>query len=64
FVQFPPGGGIYFSIFKFHLLGAGITKWGLFQPWIIQIGSPVGAVLYWAWGRKGSRNKDAPELLA
>ena len=36
-----------FQLLKLHLLGVSVSKFGMFQPWLIAIGSPVGAVLYW-----------------
>lgn len=38
--------GIFINFFKVHLLGAGFVTMGYFQPWILSIGSPVGAVAY------------------
>lgn len=47
FVSTTSNGGVYISLFQFHLLGAAFTKAGLWSPWIITIGSPVGAVIFW-----------------
>ena len=38
---------VNFSIIKFQLLGSSITKTGLFEPWILEIGLPLGAIIYW-----------------
>lgn len=44
-VQISPQ-GIFFNFIKVYLLGAGIVTVSYFQPWILSIGSPVGAVAY------------------
>lgn len=38
--------GVYFNFISLHLLGAGFATAGYFQPWILTIGSPVGAIVY------------------
>lgn len=40
-------GVFYFSFFKVQLLGAGFLRSGLFQPWMISIGIPIVAIIYW-----------------
>jgi hypothetical protein len=37
----------HFKLFSVHLLGAGIVTYGPFQPWILSIGSPLGAIAYY-----------------
>lgn len=45
-VQWTPQ-GIYFKFISIHLLGAGAATAGYFQPWILTIGTPVGAIAYY-----------------
>tara|TARA_R110002051_G_scaffold78487_1_gene142017 strand:+ start:118 stop:1014 length:897 start_codon:yes stop_codon:yes gene_type:complete len=52
-------GMFYFELIKLNLLGAGITTRGIFQPWIIEIGIPIGAVLYWVWPARAARKRKA-----
>lgn len=40
-------GRLNISFIKLHLLGAGFTTAGYFQPWILTIGSPIGAIVYY-----------------
>ena len=39
--------GVHFSIFQFMLLGVGIEKSSLINPWIISVFFPLGAVVFW-----------------
>ncbi|MAP95753.1 MAG: hypothetical protein CMK07_12455 [Ponticaulis sp.] len=55
-------GMINIQFFSIHLLGAGIVKYGEFAPWIVSIGSPVGAVWYWVSARKGPASKMPEEF--
>ncbi len=48
---------VKFQFLQFHLFGAGIIKAGPFRPWIISIGIPVGAVLYWYWPARVARRR-------
>ena len=51
--------GVNFQIVEFKLLGASLLQRGPFQPWVLSIGSPIGALLYWFLpARKGSREKE------
>lgn len=43
------------NFLKAQFLGVGIAKYGYFQPWIISIGSPIGALCYWIYGRRGPK---------
>lgn len=49
--------GVNFQLFSFHLLGAGFVKSGHFQPWIITVGIPLGAVLYWLGPARRTRRQ-------
>ena len=40
-------GSFSFHIIKIQLLGAGIDKSGVYAPWILEIGFPLGACIYW-----------------
>ncbi|GLQ20604.1 hypothetical protein ACFFUB_00960 [Algimonas porphyrae] len=53
-------GSVTFSFIKFQLLGAGVTRGGPFMPWIIDLGTPVGAILYWAMRRRLKRASNKP----
>lgn len=46
-----------FNFLSFNLLGAGILKDQMFGPWILTIGFPVGAVLYWILHGRGQAVK-------
>ena len=39
--------GVTINFLRFHFLGAGIYAVGVFQPWILQVGTPLGAIVYW-----------------
>lgn len=41
--------GVYFQLIRFKLLGAGYLKSGVLAPWIVSIGLPLGAILYWVF---------------
>jgi len=56
FMSMNPNGGFKFSIVKFNLLGSSFTRSGLFYPWILDWGFPLGAVIYSIKRRK----KDKP----
>lgn len=51
-----------FQLFSIHLLSAAFAKYGYFAPWIITIGSPVGAIWYWIIGRKGPKSKQPEQF--
>ena len=54
FIDFNSGNGSFkFSLIKLNLLGAGFTRAGIFQPWILEIGLPIGALIYWWKKRRG-----------
>lgn len=38
--------GVFFKFLSLHLFGAGFVTAGSFQPWILTIGSPIGAFAY------------------
>ena len=59
-----PDGSISFNFIAFSLLGVTAVKMGLLSPWVIGLGSPIGALLYWFWGKRGSRLDRADEILA
>jgi len=39
-------GQVFFSIFTFQILGFGITKSGIYAPWVVSISFPLGAILF------------------
>lgn len=39
--------GLNFQIIDFNLLGAGYKRLGLLQPWFMEVGIPLGAMVYW-----------------
>lgn len=43
----------HLSLIQLHLFGAGFTKSGIFEPWIIETGFPLGAILYWWKSKRG-----------
>lgn len=38
--------GVHVQILAIHLLGAQIVTYGPFQPWLLTVGSPLGAIVY------------------
>ena len=56
--------GMRFSLFQIHILGAGFYKMGVFAPWIIQIGTPLGAMLYWLIAVPAARKRRLAALAA
>ncbi len=39
--------GVRINIIELNLLGAGFSRSGLLQPWIMEAGFPIGAIAYW-----------------
>ncbi len=48
-------GRMVFQFLSLHFLGAGFATHGYFQPWILTIGSPVGAIAYYFRRRVSSK---------
>lgn len=49
-------GAFNLKILDFTLLGASFTRTSIFQPWIMEIGIPIGAIVYWV--KRKRRNKE------
>jgi hypothetical protein len=60
-IQIGPG-GVQFQIIAIHLLGAQIVTYGPFQPWLLTIGSPVGAIAYLIRRRLAKRADDTAKV--
>lgn len=56
-------GSFHLSLIQFHLFGTGFTKSGIFDPWIIEAGFPLGAILYW-WKSKRDKFDFTPNVPA
>lgn len=50
-------GDFTLSIIKAQLLGGGVEKSGVYAPWMLEIGFPLGACLYWLRRRAKQRPK-------
>lgn len=48
----PEGGGVTINFIDFKILGASIEKTGAYAPWILEVGFPLGAVIFWFKARK------------
>jgi len=49
-IQFWSNGTTYgynYRILDLNFLGAGFRRMGLLQPWIMKVGIPIGAIVYW-----------------
>jgi len=64
-------GGFAYGLFNIQLLGMGLTKGGsAFDPWVLTLSFPLGAVLFWAMGRwkrkqiRGARTDRRPGEFA
>jgi len=51
-------GEIAFQPLSLNILSVGMTR-ELYGPWILQLGLPVGAMLFWIWRRKWLRETTA-----
>jgi hypothetical protein len=40
-------GAVSFNLIAFNVLGAGFSQQGALQPLYVQLGAPIGAVLFW-----------------
>jgi hypothetical protein len=45
-------GGLTFDFLSVSLLGAGVSKLGAYDPWIISVSLPIGALLFWIKRKK------------
>lgn len=52
----------YVSFIQFKLFGVGVTTTGPFHPWIVEIGAPIGALLYWLLPGLRKRQEHTPEI--
>ena len=53
-------GSFRFQPIKFVLFGGGFERAGLMAPWMLQVGLPLGAIVYWA-RRAARRHRAAAE---
>lgn len=54
--------GFHVSLIQFKLLGVSATTVGAFHPWIVEIGAPVGALIYWLFPGLRKRKEIIPEI--
>ncbi len=50
--------GIHINFINFNILGAGVTKSGPFEPWLFELGFPLGAIIFWFKSKKLARTKN------
>lgn len=52
---------LQYMIIDLQLFGVGVSKPGHFRPWIVAIGTPIGALLYWFWPSLRTKDNNIAE---
>jgi hypothetical protein len=56
-VQWLVGGRWFFQLFAFQVLGASVLKNPLYEPWVLSVSLPLGAILFWVTNRSMPDNE-------
>lgn len=51
-IQWAVGGQYFLRLFSVQFLGAFVSKFPIYDPWIVGASVPLGAILFWATNRK------------
>jgi len=51
-VQWLVGGRWFFQLISFQILGASVLKNPIYEPWVLSVSLPLGAILFWVTNRR------------
>jgi len=60
-LQWLVGGRWFFQPIAFQILGASVFKNPMYEPWVLSVSLPLGAILFWVTNRRRLDDEPTPE---